>query len=248
MSSPSRQDSDGADSDDTGEVTPGLYYSTGDSGSDVAKEEEEEEQETVRISNDFLPPLEAIYHRNNHHKTETREDTDVTHQNDDGQTNMSPSPLQGAVALTQGETQDLTHAIAETFSNAMSSVNTEQRVTNILINNPQLNLTKKTEVANLTAHNVSMGGQQVIQPSTSSDGAESQQKTQNRPTKTPKDSKIQRITDATVSEINTWTSGMIKIQFVDDIVKKIDAGQNGSQSPEMVVMGRQLWPTWCLRR
>ncbi|XP_046551489.1 uncharacterized protein LOC124261205 [Haliotis rubra] len=107
----------------------------------------------------------------------------------------------------------------------MSSVNTEQRVTNILINNPQLNLTKKTEVANLTAHNVSMGGQQVIQPSTSSDGAESQQKTQNRPTKTPKDSEIQSITDATVSEINTWTSGMIKIQFVDDIVKKIDAGQ-----------------------
>ncbi|XP_046578279.1 uncharacterized protein LOC124286006 [Haliotis rubra] len=174
----------------------------------------------------LILPLEAIYHRNSHHKTETRKDTDVIHQNDDGRTNMSPSPLQGAVSLTQGETQDLSLAIAETVSNAMSSVNTKQQVTHIHINNPQLNLTKTTEVANLTAHNVSMGGQQVIQPSTSSDGAESQQKTKNRPTDIPQDLEIQRIKDVTVSEIYTRTSGLIKTQFVDDIVKKIDAGQN----------------------
>ncbi|XP_067652455.1 uncharacterized protein [Haliotis asinina] len=208
------QDSDGTDSegDDTGS-TPGLYYLS-DSGSNVA-----EEEEPVRISNEFDPALEVIHHRNRHHKPDSTEDPDDIHQNGDGQT-------QGAVTLTRGETQDLSTAIAEAFRNAIPQANAEQQVMNIVINNPQLNLTKKTEVAKLTAHNVSLGGQQVIQPSRSSDADESRQNTQSRPTEVPKDPEIQRIKDATVLEIYTRTSGMIKTQIVDDIVKRIGAGQN----------------------
>ncbi|XP_048253145.1 uncharacterized protein LOC124127794 isoform X2 [Haliotis rufescens] len=147
---------------------------------------------------------------------------------DSGKTHRSRSPscLQGAVALSQGEEQDLSRAIAESVSNALSSVDTEQGVTNIVINNPQVHLTKKTEVANLNARYATVGGQQVIQPSTSTDGGERQQNDGTRPTRTPKDPAVQRIRDETVSDIQTWTSGMIKTQFVDDIVKKMDAGQN----------------------
>ncbi|XP_048253134.1 ankyrin repeat and KH domain-containing protein mask-like isoform X1 [Haliotis rufescens] len=253
MSSPSLQESD--DSDNKGEVAPDLDDSGSTSESEVEGMEEEEE-EAVCINNDFDPGLEALYQQQSSRKTDTEDqlrtdeclpggadcaammlgDRDELTTTDDAAANChydsgkthrsrSPSCLQGAVALTQDDEQDLSRAIAESVSNALS-VDTEQRPTNIVINNPQVHFTKKTEVANLNARYATVGGQQVIQSSTSTDGGERQQNNETRPTRTLKDPAVQRIRDETVSDIQTWTSGMIKTQFVDDIVKKMDAGQN----------------------
>ncbi|XP_071083656.1 uncharacterized protein [Haliotis cracherodii] len=254
MSSPSLQES--YDSDNTGEVAPDLDDSGSTSGSDVEEEEEEEggavcinndfdpglealcQQQSSRKTDtedqlrtdEGLPggtDCAAVMPGERDELTTTDDAAENCHY-DSGKTHRSRSPscLQGAVALTQDEGQDLSRAIAESVSNALSSVDTEQRVTNIVINNPQVHFTKKTEVANLNARYATVGGQQVIKPSTSTDGGERQQNDETRPTRAPKDPAVQRIRDETVSDIQKWTSGMIKTQFVDDIVKKMDAGQN----------------------
>ncbi|XP_048253140.1 uncharacterized protein LOC124127796 isoform X2 [Haliotis rufescens] len=253
MSSPSLQES--YDSDNTGEVAPDLDDSGSTSGSDVEGEEEEEkavcinndfdpglealyQQQSSRktITEDQLRTDEglpggadcAAVMLGDRDELTTTDDAAENCHCDSGKTHRSRSPscLQGAVAITQVEGQHLSRAIEESVSNALSSVDTERRVTNIVINNPQVHLTKKTEVANLNARYATVGGQQVIQPSTSTDGRERQQNDETRPRRTPKDPAVQRIRDETVSDIHTWTSGMIKTEFVDDIVKKMDAGQN----------------------
>ncbi|XP_071097892.1 uncharacterized protein [Haliotis cracherodii] len=125
------------------------------------------------------------------------------------------------VELTQEGTQLLATATTELYNRKKALAATNRHPTSIVINNPRLYLSKKTELNAPKARNVAVGGQQVVhQPQ----GPRSEDHTQK--TKTPRDPRVHRIRERTKKEIKRWTEARFKMSFVDDIVKKIESGQH----------------------